>query len=101
MQYLAAFVAILRGRFNQSGTIETRAERASAAHGRPQRAKFAENPAPPRAWLGGNLHLDGEMRERSEPRQPGAVVVRVAVLLGHHRDDGPEMAGTQAPQMQV
>src|SRR5271169_6598770 len=54
-----------------------------------------------RRGLWRNLHLDREMRERAEPRQPSAVIVRIPVLFCDHRDNRPEVPGTQAPKMKV
>ena len=41
------------------------------------------------------------MRQRAEPRQPGAIVVRVSVVRRDHRNDRPEVPWTQAPKMKI
>src|SRR5208282_3501999 len=47
------------------------------------------------------IDLDGQVRELAPVREPALELGRRPRTIAHDRDDGPEMAGAQAPEMEV
>ena len=47
------------------------------------------------------LDLDRDMREPAQPRKPSLVLCRRTGIVGDERDDRGEMAGADAPKVQI
>src|SRR3981189_1541668 len=46
-------------------------------------------------------NLDGEMRQRPEPGEPGTVILGSTRVAGNDRNDGPQMPRSEAPEMEI